>query len=142
MPERSRPTGCALHCTQLQSVHGQASVVRAQHQAPRVSHAWPTPAPVDPRERVALKFGAHKFNLRQAGDPSGETCEADAPASLDLCIITKGSLQSVVTRLNDSRMPITVGPVPRMGVLGPMTPICCEDPELVAVATYASITIG
>jgi len=90
-------------------------------------------------ERVALKFGPHKFNLRRTGDPDWQTCKVDAPGSLDLCFFTEGRLKPVIERLNAAGIPITAGPVPRAGALGPMTSIYCHDPDdnLVEVATYA-----
>ena len=91
-------------------------------------------------ERIALKFGTHKFNLRQTGDANCKTCKVDAPGSLDLCFITEGSLGPVIGQLTAAGIPIVAGPVPRAGALGPMTSIYCEDPDgnLVEVATYAS----
>ena len=90
-------------------------------------------------ERVALKFGPHKFNLRRTGDPDWQTCKVDAPGSLDLCFFTEGRLKPVIERLNGAGIPITAGPVAREGALGPMTSIYCQDPDgnLVEVATYA-----
>jgi catechol 2,3-dioxygenase-like lactoylglutathione lyase family enzyme len=95
-------------------------------------------SPAGPGERIALKFGTHKFNLRQTGDASWETCRVDAPGSLDLCFVARGSLKPVIDRLNRAGIPITVGPVPRSGARGPMTSIYCEDPDgnLVEVASY------
>jgi catechol 2,3-dioxygenase-like lactoylglutathione lyase family enzyme len=97
-------------------------------------------SPGGPGERIALQFGAHKFNLRRTGDSSWKTCKVDAPGSLDLCFITAGSLKPVVARLTTAGIPVTAGPVPRAGALGPMTSIYCEDPDgnLVEVATYAA----
>lgn len=95
-------------------------------------------------QRTALKFGAHKFNLRKTGDASWVTCRVDAPGSLDFCFITEGSLTPFIERLAAAGIPITVGPVPRTGALGPMTSIYCEDPDgnLVEVATYAAASRG
>jgi catechol 2,3-dioxygenase-like lactoylglutathione lyase family enzyme len=97
-------------------------------------------SPAAPGPRIALKFGKHKFNLRQTGDTSWETCRVDAPGSLDLCFITEGSLKPAMERLRNAGIPITVGPVPRTGALGRMTSIYCEDPDgnLVEIATYAA----
>jgi catechol 2,3-dioxygenase-like lactoylglutathione lyase family enzyme len=36
-------------------------------------------SPAAPGQRIALKFGQHKFNLRQTGDASWWTCKVDAP---------------------------------------------------------------
>ena len=97
-------------------------------------------SPAEPDERIALKFGQQKFNLRQTGTSGWVTCKVDAPGSLDLCFITDGSLQPAIDRLKSLGIAITVGPGPRTGALGRMTSIYCEDPDgnLVEVATYAA----
>ena len=97
-------------------------------------------SPAEPGERIALKFGQQKLNLRQTGTSGWVTCKVDAPGSLDLCFITDGSLQPVIDRLKSLGIAITVGPAPRTGALGRMTSIYCEDPNgnLVEVATYAA----
>jgi len=97
-------------------------------------------SPAGPGDRIALKFGAHKFNLRQTGDPTWVTCKVDAPGSLDLCFITEGSLKPIMARLKEAGIPITAGPAPRTGAMGRMTSIYCEDPDgnLVEVATYSA----
>jgi catechol 2,3-dioxygenase-like lactoylglutathione lyase family enzyme len=97
-------------------------------------------SPAAPGPRIALKFGTHKFNLRQTGDTSWETCRVDAPGSLDLCFITEGSLKPFIERLRGCGIAIKTGPVPRTGALGRMTSIYCEDPDgnLVEIATYVA----
>ena len=101
-------------------------------------------SPAEPGTRIALKFGQHKFNLRQTGSPNWATCRVDAPGSLDLCFVTEGSLEPVIERLESLGIPIKVGPAPRTGALGRMTSIYCEDPDgnLVEVATYAADPTG
>jgi catechol 2,3-dioxygenase-like lactoylglutathione lyase family enzyme len=97
-------------------------------------------SPAAPGQRIALKFGRHKFNLRQTGDASWSTCKVDAPGSLDLCFITEGSLKPVIDRLKSQGIPITLGPTQRTGALGRMTSIYCEDPDgnFIEIATYAA----
>jgi catechol 2,3-dioxygenase-like lactoylglutathione lyase family enzyme len=94
----------------------------------------------EPSQRIALKFGRQKFNLRPTGTPSWVTAKVDAPGSLDFCFITEGSLKPVIHRLNSQGIAITLGPTQRTGALGRMTSIYCEDPDgnLVEVATYAA----
>jgi len=96
-------------------------------------------SPAAPGPRIALKFGQHKFNLRQTGDASWRTCRVDVPGSLDLCFVTEGSLKPVIARLEAAGIPIVAGPAPRSGALGLMTSIYCEDSDgnLVEVSTYA-----
>jgi catechol 2,3-dioxygenase-like lactoylglutathione lyase family enzyme len=95
-------------------------------------------------DRIALKFGPHKFNLRSVGDATWVTSKVEAPGSLDLCFITEGSLRPVMERLRQAGIAITVGPAPRTGAQGPMTSIYCEDPDgnLVEVATYAAAPLA
>ena len=97
-------------------------------------------SPAEPGERLALKFGQHKFNLRPTRSAGWATCKVDAPGSLDLCFITEGSLKPVIDRLQSLGIPIKVGPSPRTGAQGRMMSIYCEDPDgnLVEVATYAA----
>jgi catechol 2,3-dioxygenase-like lactoylglutathione lyase family enzyme len=96
-------------------------------------------SPAAPGPRIALKFGQHKFNLRQTSDASWGTCKVDAPGSLDLCFVAEAGLKPVIARLEAAGVPIVAGPAPRSGALGPMTSIYCEDPDgnLVEVSTYA-----
>jgi catechol 2,3-dioxygenase-like lactoylglutathione lyase family enzyme len=101
-------------------------------------------SPAAPGERLALKFGSHKFNLRKTGDHDWKTCKVDAPGTLDFCFITEGSLRPVMERLASAGIPVTTGPVTRTGAMGPMTSIYCVDPDgnLVEIATYAPDPVG
>ena len=101
-------------------------------------------SPAGPGERIALKFGQQKFNLRQTGSSDWVTCKVDAPGSLDLCFITDGSIKPIIDRLESCGIHITVGPAPRTGALGRMTSIYCADPDgnLVEVASYAANPTG
>jgi len=56
-------------------------------------------SPAAPGQRIALKFGKHKFNIRLTGDAVCWTCKVDAPGSLDLCLVTEESLKPVIARL-------------------------------------------
>jgi len=96
--------------------------------------------PAGTGDRIALKFGSHKFNLRPTGTSAWVTAKVDAPGSLDLCFITEGSLKPFIARWEKAGIPVTMGPGPRAGALGPMTSVYCEDPDgnLIEVATYAS----
>ncbi|MBS0242578.1 MAG: VOC family protein [Proteobacteria bacterium] len=97
-------------------------------------------SPAGPGDRISLKFGPHKFNLRKTGDASWVTCKVDAPGSLDLCFVTNGSLKSVIEHWKSVGIPIAAGPGPRTGAKGPMMSVYCEDPDgnLVEVSTYAA----
>jgi catechol 2,3-dioxygenase-like lactoylglutathione lyase family enzyme len=88
--------------------------------------------------RVALRFGNQKINLRPTGAPGWETGAVDAPGSLDLCFISTADPDAVAAHLRDAGVPITAGPVTKIGALGPMTSHYCRDPDgnLIEIASY------
>jgi catechol 2,3-dioxygenase-like lactoylglutathione lyase family enzyme len=96
--------------------------------------------PAEHGQRLALKFGRQKLNLRPTGSPGWVTCKVDVLGSLDLCFITEGSLKPIIERWKSYGIPITPGPAPRTGAFGRMTSIYCEDPDgnLVEIATYSA----
>ena len=53
-------------------------------------------SPAEPRQRIALKFGRQKFNLRPTGSPGWATCKVDVPGSPYLCFITEGRLKPII----------------------------------------------
>ena len=66
-----------------------------------------------PQQRVALKFGQQKFNLRPVGDADWGTCPVDAPGCLDMCFMTQGPIAAVVEHLLACGVAIAHGPSPR-----------------------------
>jgi catechol 2,3-dioxygenase-like lactoylglutathione lyase family enzyme len=88
--------------------------------------------------RIALKFGAQKFNLRPTGASDWETGIVDAPGALDLCLITSSRPAEVVAHLKSCGVAITTGPIERRGALGSMTSVYCHDPDgnLIEIASY------
>ena len=89
-------------------------------------------------DRVALRFGDQKLNLRPTGASNWPTAAVDSPGSVDLCFITTAGPDDVAAQLRDTGVTITDGPVPKTGALGPMTSYYCRDPEgnLVEIASY------
>ena len=90
--------------------------------------------------RVALRFGNQKINVRPTGAPNWETGAVDAPGSLDLCFIVEIGPDDVGEHLRSSGVTITEGPVTKTGALGPMTSHYCRDPDgnLIEVASYST----
>ena len=90
--------------------------------------------------RTALKFGGQKLNLRPTDADAGKWIAADdpAPGAADLCFIAAVTWDEVAGHLHDCGVKIELGPVPRMGALGPMKSIYCRDPDrnLIEIATY------
>ena len=91
--------------------------------------------------RKALAFGAQKINLHQAGREFEPKAAHPVPGSVDLCLITTGTLEEVAAQLAACGVPILEGPVPKTGATGPIRSIYFRDPDrnLIEVATY---TVG
>ena len=89
-------------------------------------------------DRVALRFGDQKLNLRPTGAANWPTAAVDSPGTVDLCFITTALPDDVAAQLLAEGVTITDGPVPKTGALGPMTSYYCRDPEgnLVEIASY------
>ncbi|MBV8590046.1 MAG: VOC family protein [Acetobacteraceae bacterium] len=91
--------------------------------------------------RIALKFGNQKINLRptfadkQAWIAAKETSHGAA----DVCFVTKASLRDVIAHLEACDVPIELGPVERLGAMGPMRSVYCRDPDgdLIEIASYS-----
>ena len=89
--------------------------------------------------RVALRFGDQKINVRPTGAPNWATGAVDAPGSLDLCFIVDLSPDDIAAHLRSCGVTITEGPVAKTGALGRMTSHYCRDPDgnLIEVASYS-----
>jgi catechol 2,3-dioxygenase-like lactoylglutathione lyase family enzyme len=94
--------------------------------------------PFGPQQRVALKFGQQKFNLRPVGDKEWVTCPVDAAGMHDLCFMTRGAIADVVKHLGECGVAIAHGPFTQIGALGSMTSVYCCDPDgnLIEIASY------
>lgn len=89
-------------------------------------------------DRIALRFGDQKLNVRPTGAPNWVTAAVDAPGTLDLCFVVDAEADAVGAHLRSCDVEITDGPVAKTGALGPMTSHYCRDPDgnLIEVATY------
>ncbi|MBS0641648.1 MAG: VOC family protein [Acetobacteraceae bacterium] len=92
--------------------------------------------------RVALKFGGQKINLRpmDADERSWPTGVCAEPGAADVCFITAAPPDEVVAHLHDYGVQVLQGPVPRTGALGVITSVYCRDPDgnLVEISSYES----
>ena len=93
-----------------------------------------------PDRRTALKFGGQKINLRpvDADLRSWITGAAVAPGSADLCFIAAVGPADVIETLHGCGVQVVLGPVDRVGALGPMRSVYCRDPDgnLIEIASY------
>lgn len=88
--------------------------------------------------RKALAFGRQKINLHQAGREFEPKAAHPTPGSVDLCLITTGTLAQITKRLAECGVPILQGPVDKTGATGPIRSIYFRDPDdnLIEVSTY------
>ncbi len=88
--------------------------------------------------RKALAFGAQKINLHVAGHEFEPKAAHPTPGSIDLCLITTGTLDAVVTHLGSCGVPIIEGPIVKAGATGPIRSVYFRDPDanLIEVSTY------
>lgn len=90
------------------------------------------------QQRVALRFGEQKFNLRPTGDSAWGTCPVETPGALDLCFRARGPIDAVIAHLRECRVAIEHGPFEQVGALGKMSSVYCRDPDrnLIEIASY------
>ena len=92
--------------------------------------------------RRGLSFGRQKFNLHQAGREFEPKALRPAPGAIDLCLITKTPLETVVETLKALGVAIIEGPVDKTGAMGPIKSVYFRDPDgnLVEVSNYPDET--
>lgn len=89
--------------------------------------------------RTALKFGAQKINLHEAGREFEPKAARPAPGSADLCFVVATPLDEAAAHLAKLGIAIVEGPVARTGATGPIRSIYVRDPDgnLIELSTYA-----
>jgi catechol 2,3-dioxygenase-like lactoylglutathione lyase family enzyme len=80
-------------------------------------------------ERIALRFGDHKFNVHPPGFDAGIKARVPTPGSLDLCFLADRPLDEVVARLRACNVPIEEGPVERTGARFTIRSVYVRDPD-------------
>ncbi len=95
---------------------------------------------VGPDDRVALKFGGQKLNLRPHDTPAlaWPTGAISTPGGADLCFVAAMGSDDVVDHLEHCGVTIENGPVSKTGALGPIQSVYCRDPDgnLIEIASY------
>ena len=88
--------------------------------------------------RKALAFGKQKINLHLAGREFEPKAAHPTPGSVDLCLITTGTLDDAIAPLALCGVPVLEGPVAKTGATGPLRSIYFRDPDanLIEVSTY------
>ena len=88
--------------------------------------------------RAALRFGGQKINLRPWGAEGWETAETDMTGTQDLCFVTALAPEDTMEHLGGCGVDVIAGPTERIGALGPMVSVYCNDPDgnLIELASY------
>ncbi len=88
--------------------------------------------------RRALVFGRQKTNLHQVGREFTPRAARATAGSGDFCLISETPLADVQAQLAAAGVVVEVGPVPKVGALGPMQSVYVRDPDanLVEIAVY------
>ncbi|HEX7390233.1 MAG TPA: VOC family protein [Acidiphilium sp.] len=91
-----------------------------------------------PNRRTALRFGAQKINLHQAGAELSPHAAKPQPSALDICFVTALGTDDVVAHLKNRGVEIIEGPAVKTGALGAMRSVYCHDPDgnLIEIASY------
>lgn len=83
----------------------------------------------DGGERLALRLGAQKINLHEAGAEYAPHAARPLPGSADLCLLTSTPLGQWQAHLDAQGVQVELGPVPRSGATGPIRSIYIRDPD-------------
>lgn len=79
--------------------------------------------------RIALRFGDHKFNVHPPGFDAGIKARVPTPGSLDLCFLADRPLEAVIARLRRENVAIEEGPVNRTGARFTIRSVYVRDPD-------------
>jgi catechol 2,3-dioxygenase-like lactoylglutathione lyase family enzyme len=88
---------------------------------------------------TAVAFGRQKINLHVAGREFAPKATHPTVGAGDFCLITEAPLEDFLRHLAACGVAVELGPVPRIGALGPMISVYFRDPDgnLVEVARYS-----
>ena len=79
--------------------------------------------------RIALRFGNHKFNVHPPGFDAGIKARTPTPGSLDLCFLADRPLDEVIARLRTNGIAIEEGPIERTGARFTIRSVYVRDPD-------------
>jgi catechol 2,3-dioxygenase-like lactoylglutathione lyase family enzyme len=81
------------------------------------------------QDRIALKFGDHKFNVHPPGFDASIKAHRPTPGSLDLCFLADRPLDEVIAHLKKEGIPIEEGPSNRTGARFTLRSVYVRDPD-------------
>ncbi len=78
----------------------------------------------------AYRIGQEQLNVHGPGVPGDPNARLPVPAGgSDLCFEWSGPIQEAIAHLRAHRVPVEVGPVPRVGAKGSGTSVYFRDPD-------------
>ena len=80
-------------------------------------------------DRIALRFGDHKFNVHPPGFEAGIRAKVPTPGSLDLCFLASIPLEQVIARLGSCGIATEEGPAVKTGARFPIRSVYVRDPD-------------
>ena len=81
------------------------------------------------KDRIALRFGDHKFNVHPPGFDAGIKARIPTAGTLDLCFLADRPLDEVIAHLKAQKVKIEEGPVVRTGARFPIRSVYIRDPD-------------
>ena len=92
--------------------------------------------------RISLVFGRNKINLHLAGHEFEPKAVHPTTGGGDFCLISHDPPDEVMADLAAHGVPIELGPVERIGALGPMLSVYFRDPDqnLVEISQYPAVS--
>jgi len=79
--------------------------------------------------RKSLTFGQQKFNLHQLGNEFEPKARNPTSGAIDLCLLTKTPIESVMKELQLHNISIEEGPIERTGALHKLLSVYIRDPD-------------
>ena len=80
-------------------------------------------------DRIALRFGNHKFNVHPPGFEAIIKARVPTPGSLDLCFLADRPLDQVISHLKACGVAIEEGPCVRTGARFQIRSVYLRDPD-------------
>jgi catechol 2,3-dioxygenase-like lactoylglutathione lyase family enzyme len=79
--------------------------------------------------RIALRFGHHKFNVHPPGFDAGIKARVPTPGSLDLCFLADRPLDEVIEHVKRENVAVEEGPINRTGARFTIRSVYVRDPD-------------
>ncbi len=93
---------------------------------------------VEWENRRAFQLGSQKINIHCRPGEFLPAAQRPTYGSQDFCLVVQGDIEALKEEILAKGWPLELGPVPRMGALGPMDSLYLRDPDgnLVELAVY------